>query len=159
VNELHIGLKGTMGALFLKDLADKTRRGLRGRVEAGMVSRGWVLCLADTTAKSTITEFAQNENFRLAHPPTICDGLLGYVWRMNKPVGNIGNFAFGINCSSGLGGSGGAVVIRAHGEEPKYIGLVSVSGSSSYDRRPFDNDNYTGGPLLEGEFYDALSNF
>lgn len=35
INELHVGLKGTMNALFLKDLADKTRRGLRGRVEAG----------------------------------------------------------------------------------------------------------------------------
>ncbi|MGO4841616.1 recombinase family protein, partial [Rhizobiaceae sp. 2RAB30] len=35
VSELHIGLKGTMGALYLKDLADKTRRGLRGRVEEG----------------------------------------------------------------------------------------------------------------------------
>ncbi len=34
VNELHVGLKGTMGALYLKDPADKTRRGLRGRVEA-----------------------------------------------------------------------------------------------------------------------------
>jgi site-specific DNA recombinase len=35
ISELHIGFKGTMGALHLKDLADKTRRGLRGRVEAG----------------------------------------------------------------------------------------------------------------------------
>ena len=35
ISELHVGLKGTMNALFLKDLADKTRRGLRGRVEAG----------------------------------------------------------------------------------------------------------------------------
>ena len=35
VNELHVGLKGTMNQLFLKDLAAKTRRGLRGRVEAG----------------------------------------------------------------------------------------------------------------------------
>lgn len=35
IGVLHIGLKGTMNALFLKDLADKTRRGLRGRVEAG----------------------------------------------------------------------------------------------------------------------------
>ena len=34
INELHIGLKGTMGALYLKDLSDKTRRGLRGCVEA-----------------------------------------------------------------------------------------------------------------------------
>ena len=30
-----IGFKGTMNALFLKDLADKTRRGLRGRVLHG----------------------------------------------------------------------------------------------------------------------------
>jgi DNA invertase Pin-like site-specific DNA recombinase len=30
ISELHVGLKGTMNALFLKDLADKTRRGLRG---------------------------------------------------------------------------------------------------------------------------------
>lgn len=36
VSELHIGFKGTMGALFLRDLADKTRRGLRGRVEGGV---------------------------------------------------------------------------------------------------------------------------
>ncbi|WP_262975150.1 recombinase family protein [Roseovarius litoreus] len=35
INELHVGLKGTMNQLFLKDLANKTRRGLRGRVEAG----------------------------------------------------------------------------------------------------------------------------
>ena len=35
INELHIGLKGTMDALYLKDLADKSRRGLRGRVENG----------------------------------------------------------------------------------------------------------------------------
>jgi hypothetical protein len=35
VNELHIGLKGTMGALFLRDLALKTHRGLEGRVRQG----------------------------------------------------------------------------------------------------------------------------
>ncbi len=35
ISELHIGLKGTMGALYLKDLADKTRRGLEGRVRQG----------------------------------------------------------------------------------------------------------------------------
>lgn len=33
VSHLHVGLKGTMNALFLKDLAEKTHRGLRGRVE------------------------------------------------------------------------------------------------------------------------------
>src|SRR3546814_9053133 len=35
ISELHVGLKGTMNALFLKDLARKTHRGLRGRVEKG----------------------------------------------------------------------------------------------------------------------------
>lgn len=33
INELHVGLKGTMNALFLKDLALKTHSGIRGRVE------------------------------------------------------------------------------------------------------------------------------
>mgnify|MGYP003150535940 FL=1 len=40
ISELHVGLKGTMNALFLKDLADKTRRGLRGRVENGKSGGG-----------------------------------------------------------------------------------------------------------------------
>ena len=40
INSLHVGLKGTMNALFLKDLADKTRRGLRGRIENGKSGGG-----------------------------------------------------------------------------------------------------------------------
>lgn len=40
INHLHVGLKGTMNALFLKDLADKTRRGLRGRIENGKSGGG-----------------------------------------------------------------------------------------------------------------------
>ena len=35
ISELHIGLKGTMSALYLKDLADKTRRGEAGRILKG----------------------------------------------------------------------------------------------------------------------------
>ena len=40
ISELHIGLKGTMNALYLKDLAQKTRRGQRGRIEAGHTAGG-----------------------------------------------------------------------------------------------------------------------
>ena len=40
INELHIGLKGTMNALFLKDLALKTKRGLEGRVRKGKSAGG-----------------------------------------------------------------------------------------------------------------------
>ena len=38
ISELHVGLKGMMNTLFLKDLAAKTHRGLRGRVEK---RKGW----------------------------------------------------------------------------------------------------------------------
>jgi site-specific DNA recombinase len=40
ISELHVGLKGTMNAVFLKDLAAKTHRGLRGRIEAGRSAGG-----------------------------------------------------------------------------------------------------------------------
>ncbi len=40
IGPLHIGLKGTMNALFLQDLAAKVRRGQRGRVKAGKVPGG-----------------------------------------------------------------------------------------------------------------------
>jgi DNA invertase Pin-like site-specific DNA recombinase len=40
ISELHVGLKGTMNALFLKGLAAKTHRGLRGRVEKGKAGGG-----------------------------------------------------------------------------------------------------------------------
>jgi site-specific DNA recombinase len=40
ITELHVGFKGTMNALFLKDLAEKTRRGLEGRVREGKSGGG-----------------------------------------------------------------------------------------------------------------------
>ena len=40
INELHIGLKGTMNALFLKDLKIKIRRGMVGQVLAGKSAGG-----------------------------------------------------------------------------------------------------------------------
>src|SRR5262245_55708389 len=40
ISELHVGLKGTMNALFLKDLAQKTRRGPQGRILQGLSGGG-----------------------------------------------------------------------------------------------------------------------
>ena len=40
ISELHVGLKGTMNALFLKDLASKIRRGQRGRIANGFSAGG-----------------------------------------------------------------------------------------------------------------------
>jgi DNA invertase Pin-like site-specific DNA recombinase len=38
ISDIHIGLKGTMGALYLKDLSEKTKRGLEGRVRQGRIT-------------------------------------------------------------------------------------------------------------------------
>ena len=54
ISELHVGLKGTMNALFLKDLAAKTHRGLRGRVEKGKAGDG--LCYGYDVVKRTDSE-------------------------------------------------------------------------------------------------------
>ncbi|WP_342723734.1 recombinase family protein [Bradyrhizobium sp. B097] len=54
VTHLHVGLKGTMNALFLKDFADKTRRGLRGRVADGKSGGG--LCFG----YDVVRQFAAN---------------------------------------------------------------------------------------------------
>ena len=40
ISELHVGLKGTMNALFLRDLAAKVRRGQSGRAMAGSIPAG-----------------------------------------------------------------------------------------------------------------------
>ena len=40
ISELHVGLKGTMGAVYLKKLAQKTHRGQRGRVKQGRCGGG-----------------------------------------------------------------------------------------------------------------------
>ena len=50
INELHVGFKGTMNALFLKDLAEKTHRGLRGRIEDGKSAGG--LCYGYRVVKT-----------------------------------------------------------------------------------------------------------
>ena len=50
ITHLHIGFKGTMNALFLKDLGEKTHRGLRGRVEGGKSAGG--LCYGYRVVKT-----------------------------------------------------------------------------------------------------------
>ncbi len=52
ISQLHVGLKGTMGALYLKDLADKTRRGLEGRVRQGRSGGG--ICYGYRVARGPV---------------------------------------------------------------------------------------------------------
>ncbi|TQS69886.1 recombinase family protein [Rhodobacteraceae bacterium] len=68
INEMHIGLGGTMSALFLKQLAQKTHRGLEGRVRdgksAGGISYGYRAVKAlrtDGTVTTGEREIVENE--------------------------------------------------------------------------------------------------
>ncbi|WP_245752717.1 recombinase family protein [Poseidonocella pacifica] len=68
INEMHIGLGGTMSALFLKQLAQKTHRGLEGRVRdgksAGGISYGYRAVRAlrtDGTVTTGEREIVENE--------------------------------------------------------------------------------------------------
>ena len=66
INELHVGLKGTMGALYLKDLADKTRRGLRGRIEDGKSGGG--LCYGYDVVRQPVTHVEPTRGDRTINP-------------------------------------------------------------------------------------------
>jgi len=59
ISELHVGLKGTMDALFLKDLVAKTHRGLR--VEDGKSGGG--LCCVDPALLENILAALQAAGF------------------------------------------------------------------------------------------------
>ena len=101
---------------------------------------------------------AKNANLR-HHPlatPTICDGILGYVWQNHGNSSTSASYGIGTNCSSGPGNSGGAVLIVPQKDRVFYAGLISGGMNSSYDYRSFDNGNFSAGPLLQGEFYDVL---
>ena len=65
ITHLHIGFKGTMNALFLKDLAEKTHRGLRGRVESGKAGGG--LCYGYSVVR-TMTGTAMSTGEREIEP-------------------------------------------------------------------------------------------
>jgi site-specific DNA recombinase len=66
ITELHVGFKGTMNALFLRDLADKTRRGLRGRVTAGKSGGG--LSYGYRVLRSVAVDGSSTAGDREIHP-------------------------------------------------------------------------------------------
>jgi len=80
ISELHVGLKGTMNALFLKDLAAKTHRGIRGRVQKGKSGGG--LCYGYDVVKHTN---AQGEPIRGER--TINEGQAEIVRRIFRAFG------------------------------------------------------------------------
>ena len=63
INELHIGLGGTMGALYVRQLSEKTHRGLLGRVEAGK-SGGGITFGYDMVRIPKLTGHSKLENVR-----------------------------------------------------------------------------------------------
>src|SRR5258708_29133737 len=67
ISELHVGLKGTMNALFLKDLAKKTWRGLEGRVRQGRSGGG--ICYGYDVIRELDAHGAANNGSRRINGP------------------------------------------------------------------------------------------
>ncbi len=67
ITDLHVGLKGTMNALYLKDLAQKTRRGLEGRVRQGKSGGG--LCYGYQVVRETDANGDLVRGGRRVHDP------------------------------------------------------------------------------------------
>src|SRR5258708_12014806 len=78
INELHVGLKGTMNALFLKDLGQKVRRGLEGRVREGRAGGGSASATT-SFASSTGLWRPQDQRDRGRDRPPHLDGICGGV--------------------------------------------------------------------------------
>lgn len=108
------------------------------------------------TGTKIISMAGRNENFKGhdSSTPSICEDTIGYVWPMQAPSGQW-TFGMGIGCSSGKGVSGGAI-LYSENQMPAFLGLTTFGASADKDYRPFDNNNFTGGPLLQGEFYETL---
>ena len=66
VSELHVGLKGTMNALFLKDLAKKTHRGLRGASRKENLAGGCAMATMSSGASP-----AREKRFTASEPSTM----------------------------------------------------------------------------------------
>ena len=85
ITELHVGLKGTMNALFLKDLAAKSLRGQIGRAVAGMAA-GYAFGdgvftrqfdVDETETRSLLAGTGIDDGFTTNHAGLIAAGGLG----------------------------------------------------------------------------------
>lgn len=139
VSEIHVGLKGTMSALFLKDLAQKTRRGQIGRLKAGRIPGGRsygydVVIAADDRGRRVINEREAEVVRRIFAEYTSGKGVLGIVRDLNR---------------EGVPGpTGGAWNISALTGNPKRRnGLLNnelYKGVIVYNRQRFLKDPTTG---------------
>lgn len=76
INELYVGLKGTMSALFLKDLAQKTHRGVEGVVRSGR-SGGGLSYGYRVVRGLAVTAVQSRESSRsMQNRPSLCAGCL-----------------------------------------------------------------------------------
>ena len=139
VSEIHVGLKGTMSALFLKDLAQKTRRGQIGRLKAGRIPGGRsfgydVVVSADDRGRRIINAGEAEIVRRIYAEYVSGKGVLGIVRDLN---------------SEGVPGpSGGKWNISALTGNPKRRnGLLNnelYNGVIVYNRQRFLKDPATG---------------
>jgi site-specific DNA recombinase len=103
ITELHVGFKGTMNGLYLKDLAAKTRRGLRGRVEAGKSGGG--RCYGYRVVRASSRDRAQTGEREIHHREA---DVVREIFRMYADGVSPEQIAKRLNRESVLGPAGGA---------------------------------------------------
>jgi site-specific DNA recombinase len=145
VSEIHVGLKGTMSALFLKDLAQKTRRGQMGRVKAGRIpggrSYGYDMVLAGEDRGQRVLNIREAAIVRRIY---------------TEYASGKGSLAIvkGLNFEGEPGPSGGAWNVSALVGSPKRRnGLLNnelYRGTIVYNRQRFVKDPATGKRVSRG---------
>lgn len=101
---------------------------------------------------------ARSDNFgKKTDNSTICEGQIGFLEKKSDRSTKANKYSVALNCSSGHGGSGGPILDDpASASVPAFLGLISASSDSSADHKKFGPDNSTVGPILVGEFLDAV---
>ncbi len=146
VTELHVGLKGTMGALYLKDLADKTRRGLEGRVRAGRSGGG--LCYGYRVVRGPAPGPDGEPERGLREVDPAQAAVVRRIFREYAAGASPRRIAHGLNAEGVPGPRGGAWAASAiNGDRAKGTGILNnalYAGQLVWNRRRWLKDPGTG---------------
>src|SRR5580704_11770215 len=91
ITHLHVGLKGTMNALFLKDLADKVRRGLRGASRAASPAAAIAMAMTSSRSSQPTASRCAATGRSTSSKPASCDVSLAIMRPANRPSGSRSN--------------------------------------------------------------------
>jgi len=157
VSELHVSLKGTMGALFLKDLEDRTRRGLEGRVRQGRSGGG--LCYGFRVVRGPLDRHGEAERGLREIDPAQA-AVVRRIFTEFAAGHGLKAIAAGLNrdaIPSPRGGTWQAGAIR--GQATRATGILRnrlYAGELVWNQRQWRKDPLTGGCVARSNHAEAV---